>query len=337
MKKRIFKILAFSVITLVGALLIGCAGKKDFTEYTNEYEPTLNAVNIALDVSEIEVNKCETGKIILHYYDTEADLYSVSEGSGVINMLRNTSDESNEKIKVGFGEKKYYKVTVSVPGEFAGTINLQTSSGDVTVKGITSDKVKVNVMSKSGDVKATGVVLSAFSVNGKTSEIKFKKVNIADVTVVTASGDVRISDSECAKYAVNGESAEAELKNVSIGQVSVTLTAGDTELVNVKVGSSVYVASTDGDISSDGLDAGSCTVTTKNGDIYLENLWIGSAAYIISEAGDIKAYISDSVTGFNIDSVSEYGKNNLAGISGFGGFKNLTVRNITGDINIKFY
>ncbi len=337
MKKRIFKILTFSVITLIGVLLIGCAGKKDFTAYTKEYDPTLTAVNLALDVSEIEVNKCETGKIILRYYDTEENLYSVSEESGFLNVLRNISGESNENIKVGFGTKKYYKVTLSVPGEFAGTINLQTASGDVTVKGITSDKVKVNVKSKSGDVKATDVVLSAFSVNGKTSEIKFKKINVADVSVVTSSGDVKISDSECAKYAVNGESSEVELKNVSFGQVSVSLTSGDTELVNVKVGSTLYVSSTDGDISADGVDAGSCTATTKTGDVYLENLWIGSAAYLISEDGDIKAYISDSVTGFTIDSVSEYGKNNLAGISGFGGFKNLTVRNITGDIDIKFY
>lgn len=337
MKKSILRILTFSVIALIGALIIGCAGKKDFTFYTKEYGATLTAVNLTLDVSEIEVKKNDGDKIVLHYYDTAENFYSVNEENGNLSVSRSNLGELKENIRFGLGMKKYYKVTLSVPGEFAGEISLQTTSGDIKVKGITSDKVKVSVKSESGDVTVSDITLSALNIDGKTSEIKLKKINVADVNVVTVAGEVTVSDSECAKYTVKGEAADADLKNVSFGQVSVMLTTGDTELVNVKIGSSVYVSSTAGDISADGLDAGSCTVTSKNGDIYLENLWIGSSAYLISEDGDIEAYISDSVTGFTIDSVSEYGKNNLAGITGFGGFKTLTVRNVTGDIDVKFY
>ena len=32
----------------------------------------------------------------------------------------------------------------------------------------------------------------------------------------------------------------------------------------------------------------------------------------------------------------DYGKNNIAGTAGFGGFKKVTVRTVTGDINVKF-
>ncbi len=337
MKKSFLRILTFSAITLIGVLLIGCAGRKDFTPYTKEYEPILTAVNLTLDISEIEVKKGDGDKITLHYYDTEEGFYDVKEENGVLSVSRTSLGELKENIRFGLGMKKYYKVTLSVPSEYAGELTLQTTSGDISVKGISSEKVKVNVKSESGDVKVADILLSALNIDGKTSDTHLKKINVADVSVVTVSGKSVISDSECAKYTVKGEAAEVDLKNVSIGQASVTLTTGDTELVNVKIGSTIHVSSTVGDISADGLDAGICTVTTKNGDIYLENLWIGSSAYLISEDGDIEAYISDSVTGFSIDSVSEYGKNNLAGISGLGGFKNLTVRNVSGDINVKFY
>ncbi len=336
MKKSFLRILAFSVITLIGVLLIGCAGRKDFTPYTKDYETTVTAVNLMLDVSEIEVKKSDGDKITLHYYDTAENFYNVKEENGVLSVSRSNLGELQENIRFGLGMKKYYKVTLSLPDGYAGELTLQTTSGDVVLKGISSEKVKIKVKSESGDVKADSVSVSALDIDGKTSEIILKKTNANDVSVVTVAGEVITSDSECAQYTVKGEAAEVELKNVSIGEVSVTLTTGDTELVNVKIGSSIHVSSTAGDISADGLDASNCTVTSKNGDIYLENLWIGSNAYLISEDGDIEAYISDPVIGFTIDSVSEYGKNNLAGTSGFGGFKKLTVRNVTGDINIKF-
>ncbi len=336
MKKRFIRILTLSAALLIGVLLIGCADKKDFTPFTKDYGQSLTAVNLMLDVSEIEIKKSDSDKITLHYYDTAESFYTVKEENGALTVSRSNLGELKENIRFGLGMKKYYKVTLSVPDGYAGELNLQTTSGDVVIKGISSESERIKVKTESGDIRAESVSVSSLDIDGKTSEIIIKKINVAEVNVITVAGEVIALDSECAKYTVKGEAAEAELKNVSIGQVSVTLTSGDTELDNVKIGGSIYVSSTSGDVSAEGLDAGSCTVTSESGDVYLKNLWIGSSAYLISKDGDIKAYVSDSVTEFTIDSVSEYGKNNLAGTSGFGGFKRLTVRAVTGDISIKF-
>ena len=97
MKKSILRILTFSVIALIGALIIGCAGKKDFTPYTNEYGATLTAVNLTLDVSEIEVKKNDGDKIILHYYDTAENFYSVNEENGAFIFLNQILQKNFQK------------------------------------------------------------------------------------------------------------------------------------------------------------------------------------------------------------------------------------------------
>ena len=335
-KKIIFRIITLLALVTVGLIFTGCASRKDFTAFTKEYDQTVTGINLKLDISEIEVKKSEGDKIILQYYDTAEGFYDVKEESGVLNVTRTNLGELQENIRFGLGMKKYYKITLSLPVGYTGGIQLETTSGDVTVKGITSENESITIKSDTGDIKVNGVSVSDLNIDGKTSETVLKKLNVSNVSVNTVAGEVLVSDSECAKYDVKGEAADVELKNVSIGQVNVQITTGNVDFINAKVGGSVYVSATTGDVSAEGLDTGTCTVSSKIGDIYLKNLWIGSDLYLVSEDGDITAYVSDSLTGFTLDAVSEYGKNNLQGISGFNGFKNLIARNVTGDINIKF-
>lgn len=336
MRKNIFKLFMFSLLTATVFLLVGCTRGKDFTSFTKEYEQTLTAINLSLDISDIDVKKTDGDKITLHYYDTEKNFYGIKEEDGVLTVSRSTDGELKENIRFGLGMKKYYKVSLSVPNGYEGEITLQTVSGDISVKDISAENQNVTVKSESGNVKAEDISVSTLSIDGKSSEIVIKNINAEKVDVTTVAGEVITSNIECASYAVRGEAAEVDLKNVSIGQASITLTSGDVDIDNAKIGSSVYISVTSGDIEADGLDASFCTATSKSGNIYLDNLWIGGGVYLISDSGDIEARISDSVSGFTIDSVSDYGKNNLEGIKGLGGFKNLTVRNVTGDIDVRF-
>ena len=334
--KNLLKALLLMAVVTLSVLFASCSRGEEFTAFTKEYDQTLTGISLKLDISEIEVKKSEGDKIVLHYYDTEECFYDVKEEGGVLHVTRSSLGELTENIRFGLGMKKYYKITLSVPVGYTGGLELETTSGDVVIKDVSSENETVKIVSDTGDIKVKNVAVSNLNIDGKTSETVLKNLNVSAVSVNTVAGEVLLSDSECANYEVKGEAAEVELKNASLGQVNVQITTGEVDLINVKVGGAVYLSATTGYISAEGLDTGSCTVTSKTGDIYLDNLWIGSDAYLISEDGDITAYISDPVTGFTIDAISEYGKNNLQGISGFFGFKNLIARNVTGDINIKF-
>ena len=336
MRKNIFKVFSLFTLVFMAILLVGCSRGKNFTSQIKEYEKTLTSVNLSLDISDIAVKKADGDKITLNYYDTEEGLYDVKEENGVLTVSRAIDGELKENIRFGLGMKKYYKVTLSVPEGYQGEITLKTVSGDISVKDISAENEKISISSDSGNVRAEGVSVSALSIDGKSSEVILKRINVAEVNVVTVAGEVFISDSECAKYSVKGEAAEVDLKDVSLGQASVILTSGEADFTNVKIGGAVTVSVTSGSVNAEGLDAGICSVTSKSGDIYLDNLWIGTAVYLVSESGDIDAFMSDPVSDFTLDAISEYGKNNLKDIVGLGGFKTLTVRNVTGDINVRF-
>lgn len=334
--KNKLKYLITLMLLMTAMLTVGCSDKKNFTAYDKEYEQTLTEINLSLDVSDIEVKKAAGDKIMLHYYDTDENFYGIKEENGVLTVSRSNLGELEENIRFGLGMKKYYKVTLSLPENYTGKVSLTTTSGDIAIKELVSEKESINVKTDTGNVKAEGVTLSGLSIDGKSSEIFLKQINVSTVNAVTVAGEVITKNIDCANFSVKGEAAEVDLDDVSLGQVSISITTGEVDLDNVKVGSTINVSATSGSITADGIDAGIVSVTSGEGDIYLENLWIGSAIYLVSNSGDIDAFISDEAAGFTLDAVSDYGKNNIAGTAGFGGFKKLTARSVTGDINVKF-
>ncbi len=333
MKKIFLKFAFFCTLVFFMVWLMGCSGSgKDFTLQRKEYESTVTELKLELGVSDVEVRKSDKEKIIFEYFDKAEPIYSIKEENGTVTMS-DINTGASSKIKFGMG--KYYKTIISVPNGYQGDLILKTVLGDILVKNFSSKENNLNIKNENGEIKLDGVAVTNLNIESKASDITIKNINVSNVDIVTVDGEIKTSNIQCAKYSVNGETTDVEIKNVSVGGVSVAITAGDVYFENVKAGGTVKISSRSGDIHAEGLDASICSMTSGSGDIELENLWIGSSIYLVSESGDIEASVADPATNFKIDAISDYGKNNLKNLTGFG-FKNFTVRNVTGDINIKF-
>lgn len=327
-KKTFIKILVFLTLSSAVLLFDGCSEKRRLV--TKEYGGNVTHVELTLSSSDIELKSADGDKITLEYYDTDEGLYSAEESDGKVSVSVKDNDA-----RLGGVRKKYRKMTLSLPLDYSGDVTLITLSGDISVKKACMGDIAVS--SESGEIKFESVEASKVRIKGTTSETALEEISAESVTVETVSGDITSSNIECGSYSVSGESASLKLKSVSVGKADVSLTSGDATFDNVKIGGEISVSVTSGRIDADGIDASAYSVVSETGDIDLDNIYVGSSISITSESGDISVYISDPISGFDIDAVSEHGRNNFKDNKGFGGAKKLTARNVTGDITVRFY
>ena len=215
-------------------------------------------IYITTDIGDIFIEENPEDKIKVELYSEDSENYFIKEEDNQLQIKLNAKKKS-----FNFGGKRN-RVIVKVPKNYAKTIKVRTTTGDIEVESFAD--MKLNVEGTTGDIKIDKADRLDFKLT--TGDVKVGTLNYISGDVKT--GDIKVSETEV---------------------FSAATTTGDITIDNVT--KRIYARTTTGDIKIDKANIEEdSTIKTGTGDIKIESL---KGAYIEASAqtGDVKVQNND--------------------------------------------
>lgn len=245
-------------------------------------------IKSASDV-DVAVKKASGDTSYVEYYDCENLTHHVDVSDGV---LRITADDSRNvafNVSIGLYTGAWPSVTVYLAGTeyddlkivtssgdidmeyylLVGNIDIEASSGDVTVNGANSDSL--TIATRSGNIKIDSASSKDTRISANSGDVSLGDVVTDNVDLKTSSGNIT-SGSIKAKH-INGRASSGDvmIRDCDASEINIMTNSGN---VSIGIGSEMkyeYTTKTSsGDVnvpdSVKGAD-GKCNIETSSGDI----------------------------------------------------------------------
>ena len=220
---------------LLGISLIIAGGK--FSKYNSKNVLALDKKQYVASSKIKEIEVFETSDnveivsgnvkaVTVDYYESSEKTFTIEEKGNTLVVKR---DEKNEIFSFGI-DFNDYRVTITLPKDFNGDVNVQSTSGNINVSDVSIQN------------------LTACHTSGSTN---FTNINVDDeIYTSSTSGSIKYD-------------------NVTAGTISIQSTSGSIGLDNIETESEVNLLATSGSIRFDNLKlSGDLSVITTSGSIH---------------------------------------------------------------------
>lgn len=245
-------------------------------------------VKSASDV-DVAVKKASGDTSYVEYYDCENLTHHVDVSDGV---LRITADDSRNvafNVSIGLYTGAWPSVTVYLAGTeyddlkivtssgdidmeyylLVGNIDIEASSGDVTVNGSNSDSL--TIATRSGDIKIDSASSKDTRISANSGDVSLGDVVTDNVDLKTSSGNITSGSIKAKRINGRASSGDVMIRDCDASEINIMTNSGD---VSIGIGSEMkyeYTTKTSsGDVnvpdSVKGAD-GKCNIETSSGDI----------------------------------------------------------------------
>lgn len=245
-------------------------------------------VKSASDV-DVAVKKASGDTSYVEYYDCENLTHHVDVSDGV---LRITADDSRNvafNVSIGLYTGAWPSVTVYLAGTeyddlkivtssgdidmeyylLVGNIDIEASSGDVTVNGSNSDSLTIAI--RSGNIKIDSASSKDTRISANSGDVSLGDVVTDNVDLKTSSGNITSGSIKAKRINGRASSGDVMIRDCDASEINIMTNSGD---VSIGIGSEMkyeYTTKTSsGDVnvpdSVKGAD-GKCNIETSSGDI----------------------------------------------------------------------
>ena len=241
-KKKISRnnlIILIAVILCVLMLLLNLCGVFDLRlnlAYTNEYNISdVNNINFNMLYYDLEVKTGSNDKIIVKYYGNDKENIDISSSTN--------KDLNIEMVNHKFSHKNAFlkqKVMIILPKSYIGTLNVDSTDGDVSIKN--NFNINANVETTEGDIYLSKI--NKLTIKSDDGDVSINKVRVLDLDVIDSDVDIFNIKDEASIMSVEGDITinKFNLTNNS----TVETRSGDISIKNIK-NASVDASDTLGD------------------------------------------------------------------------------------------
>lgn len=329
--------IAFTILGS-GILFVGLGISKGSND-NGYYGVTINgekvkSVESSYDVPEslkLHVDGCDMkvvegtqeDKVTIQY----PNIYEVIEEEGTLSIQQLQGEKSISKTPwyrkivwnnvINVGDFDVNTVVVTLPKNYKGEIQIESDSGDITCKNLTSTLEKFSLDVSSGDVRLEQMqIANTMQIRVYSGDLTLKNI-IADkaITIENIYGDVSVTKSKGKTMSIIAESGDMDMKEMNTDSLDVEMLYGDLNMRDVKA-TQLTIKNNSGDIVTKNLDADDISIEGVEGDISCRNL-------------------SGSYDDYKIQANTQFGDCNIS--SKLEGKKTLRISTKSGDIHVSFY
>lgn len=280
--------------------------------------------------------------------DVKAPTFSYMEGTMAGDLVINESgktitlkrDHKNTWSGINFVGFDFtdYTTYVTLPKDYEGSLDLESTSGSLNVTGIET-LTDLTTSSTSGNIHITDVI----SKKGIVAESTSGGINISksetdrNIDAKSTSGSVSLENVKAdGNGNVRSTSGSIKVTDASFGEdFSSSSSSGSEELLNVATGKGLSVHTTSGSINADNTAVGNdVSFESSSGSIQFDNLACGNDITMSATSGNIRGTISGKESDYSIITHTTSGSCNLD--DSRSGDKELNANTSSGSIHIDF-
>ena len=245
-------------------------------------------IKSASDV-DVAVKKASGDTSYVEYYDCENLTHHVDVSDGVLRIIADDSRNVAFNVSIGLYTGAWPSVTVYLAGTeyedlkivtssgdidmeyylLVGNIDIEASSGDVTVNGANSDSL--TIATRSGDIKIDSASSKDTRISANSGDVSLGDVVTDNVDLKTSSGNITSGSIKAKRINGRASSGDMMIRDCDASEINIMTNSGD---VSIGIGSEMkyeYTTKTSsGDVnvpdSVKGAD-GKCNIETSSGDI----------------------------------------------------------------------
>ena len=273
--KKTFIILA-SILTAAGVALIICAlfacgfdldgfggSKTEINEYTvNE---SFDSIEICGKEADVILKPSEDGTFKAVCGESEKIGFTVSVQNGT---LRISCDDRREWYDfISFLFPGDTSVTVYLPSDSYGSLQIENGTGDVTVP---SDFTfgNVDISASTGKVICCASSSGLFRVKTDTGNVRLDGINAKEADLASATGNIVASAVRCeGGISIKVSTGNVDLSDVECGGLTTEGSTGRVTLKNVTAEGGFNIKRSTGNVRFESCDAESVTVKTSTGNV----------------------------------------------------------------------
>lgn len=176
---------------------------------------------------------------------------------------------------------------VHIPDTFTFTaLNGESHTGSIVCGASVSGPVKITT--STGDVRLEGMLAQSIDLFTSTGDMTVRSVEVSgDITVHVSTGEVRLTDVKCRNASTDGSTGDAIFKNVlATEHIRMERTTGEVQLDGCDAATLTLKTST-GDIRGSLLTGKSFVTKTGTGDVYVPRTE-GGLCEAATSSGDIR-------------------------------------------------
>ena len=234
-----------------------------YVDNTMDLQEDFSAVSVSAGVSDVKFTVWDEDycRVVCRETDRVTHTATVIDGQLVIRM----EDQRKWYDHVGIGNTEDYSITVYLPRKHLAYVSVRVTVGDVELPGAL-DVERISVEGRSGDVicRASAAELEICTTTG---DVTLEGVTAQNIKLTVTTGDMRVNTVTSENMALHGEMGRLCLATVTCGTMKVEGTSLDTEMTDVTARVSLSVNTSTGDVDLQNCDAPSICLKAATGDV----------------------------------------------------------------------
>lgn len=256
-------IILFSVVMTANGWDFKKLSTESYETNTHSVTDPFENISIRVDTADVAFQTSPDGTCKIVCYEDSREKHRANVENGTLTITAQTNKKWYDHIGFQFGTPK---ITVYLPGNQYGSLELYGSTGDVSVADFTFSQCRID--QSTGKIRLQDLTAESLELTVSTGGIDLNDITCTgELKATVSTGKMCLRNVTCKNLISDGNTGDLTLKNVTAAEgFSLVRTTGDLEMSQC-IANRFFIKTSTGDVEFEGCDAGEITIETSTGDV----------------------------------------------------------------------